>query len=83
MCAHLHASTDDLLKLLTQLENEGSCSLRHLLAYWRVDQHDVINLSLVWLAKLGFIRWSNSLNRSMTQSENSYRNDVFLEDLRN
>ena len=60
MYGHLHASTDDLLKLLSQLENEGSCSLRHLLAYWRADQHDVIKLSLVWLAKLGFIRWSNS-----------------------
>ena len=46
-----------------------------------VEQHDSLRLSLTWLAKQGFIHWSHP-GSAMTQAENPYRQDVFLEDLR-
>ena len=54
----LRATTSDLHRLLIQLHNEGPCSHNRLLSYWPAEKHDVLVLSLTWLAKLGFIHWS-------------------------
>ena len=55
----LHASPQDLLRLLVKLQNEGPCPLRRLLNAWPAEQHDILRLSITWLAKLGFIDWSH------------------------
>ena len=80
----LHASPADVQRLLEQLHSEGDqpCHLMHLLRAWPDEQHDALRLSLTWLAKLGCIQWSNSLGSAMTQAENPYQQEVFLEDLR-
>ena len=54
----LRATKSDLHRLLIQLHNEGPCSHNRLLSYWPAEKHDVLVLSLTWLAKLGFIHWS-------------------------
>ena len=41
-----------------------------------------LRLSLTWLAKLGLYSLVSPPSNAMTQSENSYRQDVFLNDLR-
>ena len=55
----LHASPQDLLRLLVKLQNEGPGPLRRLLNAWPAEQHDILRLSITWLAKLGFIDWSH------------------------
>ena len=55
----LHASPSDLQRLLVQLQSPGPWPLKRLLSAWPVEQHDVLRLSLTWLAKLGCIHWSH------------------------
>ena len=55
----LHSSPSTLQRLLVQLHNEGPGPLKRLLDAWPLDQHDELQLSLTWLAKLGCIHWSN------------------------
>ena len=55
--AELHASPSDLQRLLGQLQCESPCSFRHVLRTWPASKHDVLSLSITWLAKLGFIEW--------------------------
>ena len=61
----LHASPEDVQRLLVQLQGEGAqlCSLTRLLTVWPVEQHDELRLSLTWLAKLGCIHWSHPRQR--------------------
>ena len=54
----LHATPSDLQRLLAQLQSKGPCPLKSLLAAWPEEQHDVLRLSLTWLA-LGLIQWSH------------------------
>ena len=64
MHENLHACPLDLQRLLLQLQGEGPCPLRRLLMAWPSEMHDVLSLSVTWLAKLGCINWSSprSLN---------------------
>ena len=57
----LHFSPADLQRLLEQLQVEEvqPCPLEHLLSVWPDGQRDAVRLSLTWLAKLGFIKWSH------------------------
>ena len=57
----LHASPEDVQRLLEQLQCEGAqgCTLSRLLSAWPSEQHDALRLSLIWLAKLGLIHWSH------------------------
>ena len=55
----MHASPSVLQQLLCQIQSEGPCPLRRILIAWPVEHHDVLTLSLTWLAKLGCIRWSH------------------------
>ena len=57
---HLHASLPELKRVLFHLQRVGPCSLEVFLSAWPSDQHDVITLSLTWLAKFGCIHWTNS-----------------------
>ena len=56
----LHASQEEVQQLLEQLQSEGPCLLKQLLSAWPIEKHDVLRLSLTWLAKLGCIYWSHS-----------------------
>ena len=57
----LHASPLVLQQLLVQLQSEGPCPLEQLLSAWPAARHDVLRLSLTWLAKLGLIHWSQPM----------------------
>ena len=54
----LHAAPVDIRRLLLLLHNENPCSFNQLLTAWPPEQHDTLQLSITWLAKLGFINWS-------------------------
>ena len=56
----LHASPKDVQRLLVQLHDEGAqtCTLTHLLSAWHPEKHDSLQLALIWLAKMGCVRWS-------------------------
>ena len=58
---HLHAKPADLHRLLVQLQSDGPASVNRLLSAWPEDQHDLLLLSLTWLAKIGCINWSHPL----------------------
>ena len=55
---HLHFSPSDLQRLFVQLQN-GPCSLKFLISAWPPEKHDILRLSVTWLAKLGCINWSH------------------------
>ena len=55
----LHASPSDIQRLLVQLQKEGYCPVKQILSAWPATHHDVLRLSLTWLAKMGCINWSN------------------------
>ena len=73
----------DVQRLLVQLQSEGSLSLfiASCLAHWPVEQHDALRLR-----SHGWRNWALFIGltpgSAMTQAENPYRQDVFLEDLR-
>ena len=62
--AHLHSDSANLHQLLLQLGTQSPCSLEVLLRNWPPEMHDDLNLSITWLAKLGFLTWFNPSSSS-------------------
>ena len=72
----LHASPLDLQRLLALLQSDGPCSLDRLLSSWPAERHDVLRLSLPWLAKLGLSTGLSPQERD--DSERKYLSGVCL-----
>ena len=64
--------------------NDGaqSCSLASLLNAWPVEQHDDAAAVAHLVGETGLHLLDSPLGSAMTKAENPYRQDVFLEDLR-
>jgi hypothetical protein len=55
--AGCHASHPELQQLLALLQPDRPQPLERVLAPFPADRHQALTLGVVWLAKLGVIRW--------------------------
>ena len=59
MYAGCHASPAELQQLLLRLDQDGPLSVGDLLATHQPSRHQALAMGLVWMAKLGALRWFN------------------------
>ena len=53
----LHANPTDLERLILQIDSNQPLTFKYLLLAWPDDNHDLVKLSITWLAKLGCVKW--------------------------
>ena len=56
----LHANPTDLERLILQIDSNQPLTFKNLLLAWPDDNHDLVKLSITWLAKLGCVKWLQS-----------------------